>query len=266
MHSKSLSIVLPTINEAENLKELIPALFTTISPFVENLEVIVVDDGSTDNTRELLDLLSGQYSKIVGIFRQPTEKSLPNSIQAGINEASGEIVAWMDADGSMTAEVLLQLLNTWNASSNSQNSVAIASRFVKGGSVKGATRVGTLGFLQSARNLQNTEDSFLAVVLSWSLNRALFLVLGKCCRDATSGFLLGPKSLITQHQLRGVYGDYFPRLMFDLHKSGKEIIEVPYKILVRKQGISKTGSNTRQVLRSGLPYLSAFLEPFKRNQ
>lgn len=262
MTNNSLSIVLPTINEAENLKVLIPALFETLRPHVSELEIIVVDDGSTDNTKELLAELSSRYTSVNGIFRRPTEKSLPKSIQVGIDAAKGDLIAWMDADGSMTAEVLLELLNAWSGSKDPIESIAIASRFVEGGRVKGANRVGPLGFLQAARNLQSTEDSFLAVILSWSLNRLLYLVLGKCCRDATSGFVLGPKSLICRFPLRGVYGDYFPRLMFELHKSKKKIIEIPYRILVRNEGISKTGSTSLEILKSGLPYLGVLSEPF----
>ena len=263
MTDNSLSIVLPTINEAENLKVLIPSLFEALRNHVGELEVIVVDDGSTDNTKELLADLAARFTTVNGIFRRPTERSLPKSIQVGIDAARGDVIAWMDADGSMTAEVLLELLNAWRESRDPNESIVIASRFVEGGRVKGANRVGPLGFLQAARNLQSTEDSFLAVILSWSLNKLLFLVLGKCCRDATSGFILGPKSLVCRFPLRGIYGDYFPRLMFDLHKSKRAIIEIPYKILVRNEGISKTGSTSLEILKSGLPYLWVLSEPLK---
>lgn len=266
MGETSLSVVLPTINEAENLKVLIPSLFETMESRVSKLEVIVVDDGSTDNTREILDDLAKKYSSIIGIFRKPIEKSLPQSIQIGIDAASNEIVAWMDADGSMTADVLSELLDAWRTSQDPDESIVIASRFAEGGFVKGASRVGPLGFLQAAKNLRNTEDSFLAVILSWSLNQLLYLTLGKCCKDATSGFALGPRSFIKRYPLRGTYGDYFPRLMYEIHKSNKKIIEVPYKILVRMQGTSKTGTTAVEILKSGLPYLRVLLVPlrFKR--
>ena len=54
----SLSIVLPTINESENLKILIPEITMVIQNMgLENYEILVVDDGSTDNTFELIEEL-----------------------------------------------------------------------------------------------------------------------------------------------------------------------------------------------------------------
>ena len=54
----SLSIVLPTINESENLKILIPEITMVIQNMgLENYEILVVDDGSTDNTFELFEEL-----------------------------------------------------------------------------------------------------------------------------------------------------------------------------------------------------------------
>ena len=57
-----LSIVLPTINEAENLKKLIPQIVSEVSELsVPMFEVIIVDDGSTDNTSELVENLSKEF-------------------------------------------------------------------------------------------------------------------------------------------------------------------------------------------------------------
>jgi len=54
-----LSVVLPVINERDNLTELIPELCNALSPVVKVLEIIVVDDSSTDDTDLLLADLTG---------------------------------------------------------------------------------------------------------------------------------------------------------------------------------------------------------------
>jgi len=266
MTSFGLSIILPTINEAANLEVLIPSLYEALSSYVDKLEVIVVDDGSTDNTREVLSVLSIKYQFVTGIFRSQAQKSLPQSIQAGIDSASGNLVAWMDADGSMSPSVLVELLQAWKNSEAPEKSVVVASRFVDGGRVKGAQRSGPFGLLQSAKNLKTTEDALVAVFLSWGLNECLYLLLGKCCRDLTSGFILGPKQMLKKFRLRGVYGDYFARLLYDIHKLEGVIIEIPYSIMSRESGRSKTGTTLLQVLKSGLPYVRLFAEPLKKRQ
>ena len=55
----NLSVILPTINEGENLKNLIPNIYIQLSNLkLDNFEVIVVDDGSTDNTSKIISDLS----------------------------------------------------------------------------------------------------------------------------------------------------------------------------------------------------------------
>lgn len=259
--SVELSIVLPTINEGENIRNLIPELFKTVGQHVNGLEVIVVDDGSTDSTRVVVAELSAAHQSVSAIFRISSEKSLPRSIQEGIDAAVGELVVWMDADGSMTPDVVVNLLKAWRMTPQNEATVVIASRFVSGGGLKGSDTLGSTPLHKIIRNLHLSEDSLLAVFLSWILNRTLSLVLDRCCVDVTSGFILAPKSVLSYHRLSGVYGDYFPRLMYKMHKNKIKIIEIPYTILVRTSGESKTGTTVIQILRSGVPYLKVFWVP-----
>jgi glycosyltransferase involved in cell wall biosynthesis len=93
----SVSVVVPAYNEAENL----PALLAELRPPLEALgrpyEVVLVDDGSTDATREVLAGLAGQYPALrVVRFRRNAGQSA--AFLAGFAEARGEVVVTLDAD------------------------------------------------------------------------------------------------------------------------------------------------------------------------
>jgi glycosyltransferase involved in cell wall biosynthesis len=93
----SVSVVVPAYNEAENL----PALLAELRPPLESLgwayEVVVVDDGSTDTTRDVLAGLGGQYPALrVVRFRRNAGQSA--AFLAGFAAARGEVVVTLDAD------------------------------------------------------------------------------------------------------------------------------------------------------------------------
>ena len=73
----NISIILPTINEADNLKLLIPEIVKNLET-VENLnfEIIVSDDGSTDSTKELVTEINLKHSN-VHLFERTSSPSLP---------------------------------------------------------------------------------------------------------------------------------------------------------------------------------------------
>ena len=61
MESTSLSVVLPTLNEGKNLEFLIPSIIRNLKSLSNfTFEIIVVDDGSTDNTPEILNKLNSE--------------------------------------------------------------------------------------------------------------------------------------------------------------------------------------------------------------
>ena len=124
-----LSIVLPTYNEGRNLEVLIPKIINLIEDKVDKLEIIVVDDNSTDETNKICEKLNNIYQNINLISRKE-KPSLPLSIYKGIISAKYEYVMWLDADGSMTPIAIAELLEQQKIN---PNNVIIGSRFVEGG-------------------------------------------------------------------------------------------------------------------------------------
>lgn len=99
MHNK-LSIILPAKNEAEGLKSFLPRLRKQLP----QAEIIVVNDGSTDNTAEVC-LANGVF-----IVTHPYSMGNGAAVKTGARHASGEILVFMDADGQHQPEDIPRLL------------------------------------------------------------------------------------------------------------------------------------------------------------
>ena len=98
--SKSLSIIIPAKNEAESIADVVS---TARSEFPD-AEIIVVDDGSSDET--------GALAEDAGaiVLRHPESIGNGASVKSGARAASGAILAFMDGDGQHDARDLGKLL------------------------------------------------------------------------------------------------------------------------------------------------------------
>ena len=85
-----VSVILPTYNRKWILKE---AIDSVLAQDYEDFELIVVDDGSTDNTCEILDT----YGQDIIVLRQ-ANKGVSAARNRGIAEAGGQLVAFLDSD------------------------------------------------------------------------------------------------------------------------------------------------------------------------
>jgi dolichol-phosphate mannosyltransferase len=94
-----LSVVIPARDEADNLPVVVPALLTTLERAGIKHEILVVDDGSTDNTRNVLLEIAAQYPNVRFIQNRP-----PNgfglAVQVGLAKFFGDAVVIVMADGS----------------------------------------------------------------------------------------------------------------------------------------------------------------------
>lgn len=95
---KEISIVIPAYNEAENLPLLCGEIFAVLKNITDNYEIIIINDGSSDKTQEVIEKLfreNGNYLKGIQ-FRSNFGKA--SALKAGFTEASGKIIFTMDAD------------------------------------------------------------------------------------------------------------------------------------------------------------------------
>ena len=114
-----LSVVLPTINEEENLRLLIPEIIESLNKTeLNDFEILVMDDGSSDNTEGLIATIN-EKNNCVKFISRGNPPSLPMAIWDGINSSQYDYVLWMDADGSMPAESVKNLVTVLLESPNS---------------------------------------------------------------------------------------------------------------------------------------------------
>jgi glycosyltransferase involved in cell wall biosynthesis len=89
-----LSILMPVYNERERVEQAIAEVLDT--PLPTDFELIVVDDGSTDGTREILR--GGNYDGRVRLFEHPENRGKGAAVQTALSHAEGEYSAIFDAD------------------------------------------------------------------------------------------------------------------------------------------------------------------------
>lgn len=93
----NISVVVPSYNEYESLPELCSWIDRVMNSNNFSYEVIIIDDGSTDNTWEVISKLSSDFESIKGIkFRRNYGKSA--ALNVGFENANGDVVITMDAD------------------------------------------------------------------------------------------------------------------------------------------------------------------------
>src|SRR5215203_288547 len=106
---KSLSLVIPVYNEASRMMIPIPSLLTFLENHFHHWEVIFSNDGSTDNTVQVIRDLQKKYPH-VRLVDNKSNRGKGAAVKAGFEAAQGELVMFSDADFSSPPEETLKLL------------------------------------------------------------------------------------------------------------------------------------------------------------
>jgi dolichol-phosphate mannosyltransferase len=229
-----ISVILPTFNEALNIEEMIRLVEDNISL---SDEVIIVDDNSPDGTADIVRGLQKEFPNINLVVRTEAPGLTP-SIQRGVEESKGDIVIWMDCDLSQPPNKIPELINKINEGFD----IVVASRYVKdGGDIRG-------------RSLNPIV--MIQVLLSFTLRVLTSFILCSRFADWSSGYIaLKRKAIIELLPLEGDYGEYFIVMIYRGIKKGFRVTEIPYKLIARQRGESKTATNIWGLIRRGRKYL-----------
>ena len=215
-------VVIPTYNEAGNIKSLIDQLFTSIP----GVEVMVVDDGSPDGTALICKGLQ-ENNKKLHLIERHAKSGIGSAYRMAfvwaLEQGFDEIIE-MDADGSHQVSDLLRMIDA--KTMNPSVGLIIGSRWIRGGK--------TVNWSRSRELLSRVANRYVRLALGMGLN------------DATAGFRIYSAQTLRKIDLGHVRSEGYSfqiEMTRAAHKSGAVIMEVPITFKERENGVSKMSKN-----------------------
>jgi glycosyltransferase involved in cell wall biosynthesis len=201
-----LSIIIPAFNEERRLPQTLDRVRAFLKSRPGSNEVIVVDDGSTDGTAQLVDKMSATWPEL-RLLKNPGNRGKGYSVRHGMLDAAGEIVLFTDADLSAPIEEAGKLFTALKT-----NDAAIGSRNVD-------------------RSLIEVHQPKSREAAGIMFNWAVRLVLGLPYGDTQCGFkaFTRSKAQILFEQQRIERFGFDPELLFLAKRHGLTVAEVPVR-------------------------------------
>ncbi|MGC2550204.1 MAG: dolichyl-phosphate beta-glucosyltransferase [Candidatus Sulfotelmatobacter sp.] len=201
------SIVIPAYNEGQRLGETLEKVLAYVRQQGWDAEVIVVNDGSCDNTAQIVRTFA-EKNRILGLVENPGNRGKGYSVRNGILNSRGDIVVFSDADLSSPIDEMPKLLQALAAGAD----IAIGSRWLR-------------SELQTQR--QSLHRQLFGRVFN-GLNR---LILGLQFKDTQCGFKAFTRraaQTILPLQRIERWG-FDPEILFLARKFGFRVAEVPVR-------------------------------------
>jgi len=212
-----ITVVLPTYNEAENLPNLVSALFSL--PL--DLSLLVVDDNSPDGTGQIAEDLSQKFPGQIGVLHRAGKMGLRSAYLEGFAKAfetGADAVVQMDADFSHDPAVLVEMARLIESCD-----VVIGSRYTKGGSL--ARR-----WPLWRKALSAFGNTYARTILSFPL------------RDVTTGYRMWKRRALEGIPLERIRSSgyvFLVEMAYVAWLMGFKIVETPIHFSDRRWGKSK---------------------------
>jgi glycosyltransferase involved in cell wall biosynthesis len=220
----SLTVALPAYDEAENITPMVEMVRTKVGPLVDDLEIIVVDDGSADNTAQVVRQISAQDPR-VRLLEHPINQGYGAAVHDGIWAATKELVFTTDSDLQFDLGELARFLPRLHDADM------------------------VIGYRHARSDPWHRR--FFGHGWSWLVN----LLFGYTARDVDCAFKLCKRQIIDTIQVQSRGAMFSAEFLVRAKGAGFKIVEEPVSHYPRVAG-SQTGARPAVILR-------AFRELFK---
>lgn len=126
-----ISILLPAYNEASRIEHCIGEVKRAVTAFARSYEIVVVEDGSVDETTNIVANLS-KTDPNLSFLHSANRLGKGKAVKRGLGSVKGDIVVFMDVDLATSLEILPQIVKL----AQKDNGLVIGSRHVKGSRVR----------------------------------------------------------------------------------------------------------------------------------
>ena len=216
--SMDISAVMPAFNEATNLKQTVGRTAEALAAQARSFEIIVVDDGSRDDTPAVLERLKVVHSNL-RVVRHPVNRGYGAAVRSGFDAARLSWVFLMDADNQFDpAEIGLLL-----------------ARAAEADIVAGYRR--------------HRRDPLTRRLNAWAFFTLVRLLFGRLVRDVNCAFKLIRRDLLAGMVLHAEGALVNTELLVLARQMHARVVEVPVHHYPRRSG-KQTGANPRVVLRA----------------
>jgi glycosyltransferase involved in cell wall biosynthesis len=200
------SLVVPAYNESERIGPSLAVMLEHIAKSGWSAEIIVVNDGSRDNTSAIVAEIA-QRHPIVRLVENPGNRGKGYAVRNGMMNASGQVLLFTDADLSSPIEEAPKLFSVIEGG---KADVAIGSRYLQSG-------------------MQTRKQPFYRRMLGRSFNIALRAILGLPYADTQCGFKAFSRKAASEifQQVKIERWGFDPEILFLARKYGLRVTEVP---------------------------------------
>jgi putative flippase GtrA len=230
---RSLSVILPAYNEEALIKDTIVTVMSTLVTWMQDFEVIVVNDGSKDRTGQIVAHLA-TYDRRIRLINHPVNKGYGAALVTGFESVTKELAFFMDSDGQFDIRDLARFFPLIE------------------------TRGAVLGYRT------HRQDTWMRKLNAWGWKMLVSFIFDVRVRDIDCAFKLFRSEFFRTNRLETRGAMINAEILYKLGRAGYTYVEVGVQHLPRKAG-KATGAKLSVILRA-LREMFVYAEKWRREE